>query len=140
MGARGRKSKNELQAAKAVSVETIERPAPPDDLSDEQKAEWRTIVEALPGDWFGPETHALLAQYCRHAVAARRIAQIIAEYEKTKKGFDVEEYDRLLKMQEREGRALSSLGTRMRITQQTRYDKSRKRGSRARPPWESEDS
>ena len=52
--------------------------------------------------------------------------------------FKVGDYDLLLKMQEREGRALSSLATRMRMTQQTQYDKSKKRGSGAvKKPWES---
>lgn len=51
--------------------------------------------------------------------------------------FDIEEYDRLLKMQEREGRAMSSLATRMRITQQTTYDKSKKKPVTGKKPWES---
>lgn len=140
MAKRGRKSKAELQAvARTAVVETLERPAPPDDLTDEQAEAWRGVVEPLPAEWFPPETLGLLAQYCRHLVAARRVADMVADYEKTKPSqFDIETYDRLLKMQEREGRALSSLATRMRLTQQTRYDKSRKRGTLARRPWKTE--
>jgi hypothetical protein len=77
----------------------------------------------------------MLAQYCRHVVSARRVAQLIADCEASE-GFDVENYDRLLKMQEREGRALSSLATRMRLSQQTTYDKSKKKPGQTRKPWE----
>jgi hypothetical protein len=59
----------------------------------------------------------MLAQYCRHVVAARRIAQLVTAAEKARK-MDIDDYDKLLKMQDREGRALSSLATRMRLTHQ----------------------
>ena len=50
---------------------------------------------------------------------------------------DVGKYDKLLAMQEREGRALSSLATRMRITQQALYDKSKKAPSHtAKNVWD----
>jgi hypothetical protein len=46
-------------------------------------------------------------------------------------------YDRLLKMQEREGRAISSLATRMRISQQsTMTEKKRKPALTLPKPWE----
>lgn len=114
---------------------SVERPQPPIDLSDEQAAEWVLVVNRLPADWFPDETHGLLAQYCRHIVAARRISALIARAEEAEE-FDVREYDILLKMQEREGRAMSSLATRMRLTQQTTYDKSKKKPSSVRKPWE----
>ena len=44
--------------------------------------------------------------------------------------------DRLLKMQEREGRAISALATRMRLTQQSTYDKSKKKPTAALRPWD----
>lgn len=117
--------------------DATERPRPPMELTKEQSAEWREVVNRLPADWFPRETHGLLAQYCRHIVAARRVSQLIDAME-SEENFNVEDYDRLLKMQEREGRALSSLATRMRITQQTTYDKSKKKPLKPRKPWEDE--
>lgn len=117
MRKRGRKSAASSEVAVVSPIETVSRPDAPYDLTDEQAQEWWAVVNRMPADWFPRETHGLLTQYCRHVVAARKIAQLIAKAEKAK-SFDVEEYDRLLKMQEREGRALSSLATRMRITQQ----------------------
>lgn len=136
MGERGRKSSSSLMVAAGQTVQAVQRPEPPDELTEEQARVWYGVVDSMPADWFGRETHEMLAQYCRHAVAARRVAQLIAQAEKDDE-FKVGDYDLLLKMQEREGRALSSLATRMRMTQQTQYDKSKKRGSGAvKKPWE----
>ena len=52
------------------------------ELSDEEGEEWCEIVDRLPADWFARETHALLVQYCRHVVAARRVSQLIAEFKR----------------------------------------------------------
>lgn len=136
MGARGRKSAASLAVA-SRPVEVVQRPDAPYDLTDEQSEEWWAVVNRMPADWFPRETHGMLAQYCRHVVAARRVAQLIADREAQAGALDVEEYDRLLKMQEREGRAISSLATRMRISQQAtvRAEQARK-PSQVRKPWE----
>jgi hypothetical protein len=121
MNQRGRKSSASLQVIEHSGITSIRRPDPPDELTDEQGYEWRCIVNRLPAEWFPRETHGMLAQYCRHVVSARRVGQLIAVAE-AQEEFSVDEYDRLLKMQEREGRALSSLATRMRISQHSTYD------------------
>ena len=56
----------------------------------------------MPATWLGVETHPLLIQFCRHAVASKRIAQLIAQAENGTDEFDLGDYDRLLKMQDRE--------------------------------------
>lgn len=128
-----RKSAAELATVSQV-VSVVPRPVAPSELTDEQAAEWEAVVSRLPADWFPRETHGLLAQYCRHVVEARRIAQLIERQE----GYDIKEYDMLLKMQEREGRALSSLATRMRITQQSQWSEQKGKGGDKpdRKPWE----
>lgn len=113
----------------AQVVEVQPRPIAPPELTDEQAIEWDAIVSRMEADWFGRETHGVLAQYCRHVVAARKVAQLIQACEASN-SLDVEEYDRLLKMQEREGRALSSLANRMRLTQQATVDR---RSQKAKP-------
>jgi hypothetical protein len=105
-------------------------------LTDEQSEEWWAVVNRMPADWFPRETHGMLAQYCRHVVSARRVAQLI-DQETASEQFDVDRYDQLLRMQEREGRAISSLATRMRISQQAtvRAEQARK-PPQVRKPWE----
>lgn len=132
----GRRSSASLEVITNTGITAMERPQPPEELTDAQADEWISIVNRLPADWFPRETHGMLAQYCRHLIAARRVAQLIAEFEKAEGGLDIEDYDRLLKMQEREGRAISSLATRMRLSQQTTYDKSKKKPGATRKPWE----
>jgi hypothetical protein len=135
MGVRGRQSSASLSVVTSDGISSVPRPVAPDELTDEQASEWTALTNRLPADWFPRETHGMLAQYCRHVVSARRVAQLIADCEAGEE-FNVENYDRLLKMQEREGRALSSLATRMRLSQQTTYDKSKKKPGATRKPWE----
>lgn len=124
MKQRGRKSTASLTVVQEVVA--LERPEAPGDLTTEQAEEWVCVTDGLPAEWFSSVTHGLLTQYCRHVVAARKVSQLIANVEAGKE-LIIEDYDRLLKMQEREGRALSSLATRMRITQQATYDKTKKK-------------
>ena len=134
MGDRGRKPASELAVVSSIWV--AERPEPPEELTAEQAVEWKAIVGRLPPEWFPRETHGMLVQYCRHIVAARQVAMQIEEKEGTAENFDIKDYDTLLKMQEREGRAASSLATRMRLTQQSTYDPKKKKGDGPAKPWE----
>jgi hypothetical protein len=133
---RGRPSAASLEiTTQTAQIETIQRPDAPYDLTDEQSEEWWAIVNRMSADWFPRETHAVLAQYCRHVVAARRVAQLVNDCEAAAE-LDLARYDALLRMQEREGRAMTSLATKLRITQQaTRSDKSKKPGM-VKKPWE----
>jgi hypothetical protein len=135
MEKRGRASAASLSVIQGGGVQVITRPKPPEELTSEQSDEWVAVVNRLPAEWFQRETHGMLAQYCRHVVASRRVAELIATVESSGE-MDIEQYDRLLKMQEREGRALSSLATRMRLSQQTTFDKSKKKPISAKKLWE----
>lgn len=125
-----------LSVVTPADLDRTSRAAPPAELTDEQRLEWLAVANRLPADWFPRETHGLLAQFCRHVVAARRVAQLIAACE-AREELDLNEYDRLLKMQEREGRAISSLATRMRISQQATSSADKRKPSQKAPkPWE----
>lgn len=139
MGTRGRKSASEL--AVASPVERVARPAVPLDLHPEEATVWQVIVDAMPADWFPAETHPLLAQYCRHTVSARRVSQLI-DAAMSRKEVDVDEVDKLLKMQAKETAALKAMAASMRLSQQsTTHDKTAHTMKRDRRtvsrPWES---
>lgn len=138
MTKRGRPSAAALEIAPAAGViEAVQRPDAPYDLTDEQASEWWAVVNRLPADWFPRETHAMLADYCRHVVKSRRISQLVTDAE-SKKIIDVDALDKLYKMAERESRAISSLATRMRISQQATSTHRADKGSKGvRKPWES---
>jgi phage terminase small subunit len=139
MGARGKKSAAELTVIDGGRVGAQKRPEPPDHFDDDHAAIWRKVVARLPADWFPDETLPLLEAYCYHVAQLRQVSELIADMLSDKDGFEIKDYDRLSKMQERETRAIASLAVKMRISQSTAYDKSKKRGSagNAKKPWES---
>lgn len=140
MGARGRKSKTELTVLNGGK--RIERPAPPAELGSEAAAEWNDIANRLPADWFTRETWPLLVQYCRHVVAARRVADAIETVQNEVDEFNVKAWADLLRLQQKESAIICSLATKMRIAQQSTYDKSKVKGkagmASAKRPWDDE--
>ena len=136
MGQRGRKSAQSLTVTTSGEISAVERPQPPDELTDEQAFEWRAIVNRMPADWFPRETWPLLIQYCRHIISARRICQVIGKLEQ-EEDFDFKAYSDALKIQARESQIITTLATKMRISQQSTYDKSKKKGDGggAKKPW-----
>ena len=150
MGSRGRTSAAELSVISGGGVETVRRPDAPVDLTDDEAEVWRSVVNRLPADWFPAETLSMLAQYARHTIASKRVASMIEQLDLAVAA-DIKDgttpaaavlgtakmLDRLLKMQERESRCIASLATKMRISQSTTYDKSRKKGTiTPKKPWE----
>jgi hypothetical protein len=146
---RGRKSAASMSVTTPITA--IPRPKPPaaDALSPDELAEWRGITNRLGPDHFPRETHALLAAYCRHVTAGRRIADMIrtleiALTEEMKEGLTAVEVvssrakimDRLLGMHDREVRAASSLATRLRLTPQARKRPEHTPSSFLPRPWE----
>jgi hypothetical protein len=125
MGTRGRTSTASLAVAGPLQLEIFRRPEPPKELHPPEAAEWRAIVASLPPDWFTRETHALLVQYCRLIVQSRNTADMIVKQIKkmnsdpTKDHFSL--LERMNKMQERDTRNISSLASRMRLSQQSKY-------------------
>src|SRR4051812_12927427 len=117
---RGRKSAAALDAFPRVAepLERGKRLTAPPELTDEETEIFAATVAAEPADWFPASTIPLLVQYCRHTVAARRVAELI-ERATGDKNLKAKDYDRLLKMQDRESREISWLASKMRIAQQS---------------------
>lgn len=120
-------------------VQVIERQRPPPDLNDEETEVWAAVVCAEAADWFTPATTPMLAQYCRHVIHAKRVAELISRtLDDLENPPSISEYDKLLKMQERESRAIASLATKMRLSQQsTRTHRGNARTlSQIKVPWQ----
>lgn len=128
MGSRGRKSQADLSVV--GSTDAVDRPAPPEELTSEQKQVWLNVVNSLPADHFGEETLGALIQLCRHTVSARRIEQL-SRAEEQSEDFDLSNYDRIRKMAERESRMISSLMVKLRISPSTTDDR-RDKGKRGK--------
>ena len=137
MGARGPRSSAELAVVGTdQEIEVVKRPAPPEDLSRDQRVEWVQIVNDHPADRFPRETWPMLAAHCRHVDAQTKIGQLI-DVALSGDEFDTAEYDRLLKMQERETRCLASLAVRLGFAYSTAYEKRPAKGPKRSKPWES---
>ena len=137
MGSRGRTSSAAIAVIGPHGVETIRRPEPPEELTDEQATIWRMVVNRLPADWFPAETHGLLMQYCRCVIRCRRLAELIDAAEKAE-DFDAKEYRDLLRSEEQQSQAMTRLSTKMRINQQSSYDKSKRKPAPGKRPWDTE--
>jgi hypothetical protein len=138
MGRRGPKSAAELSIVGGADAEivSIARPEPPDSLTPEQADIWRAIVAALPPEDIPSQRYEDLANYCRHAVSQRVIAKVINELERQigAPDFELERYDRALKVRERETRAISSLSVRLGFAYSTAYDKKKPKSGAVRKP------
>jgi hypothetical protein len=148
MRQRGRKSGVALQlvASGTGHISVVQRPDPPDDMTNAEALIWRVTVDSMPADWFRPEQLPVLKQYCRHVATADQIATWKQEAERRMledtdaANFDmwVCTLDRLLKLQAHESRSIAALATKMRLTQQSTCDKSVKKPLMGKKPWESE--
>ena len=127
-----------LEAAGLSTDFLQDRPNPMPDMTQEQGEEWQAIVNRMADDWFPRESHQLLAQYCRHECEAKFIAGILRAHklDPDKTNAWLEQYGDLLKLQEREGRAMSSLATRLRITQQSTVNAKTQKPPEPDVPWD----
>jgi hypothetical protein len=107
MGTRGPKSGNEIATIGPAGIEVRRRLDPPEDLTAEAAEVWRGIVNANPADLFSPGSAPLLAQLCRHTVAARRVAQWLAKIEQSEGALDEARWFKLLARQESESKVIA---------------------------------
>lgn len=125
-----------MSVVTSSEVTHIQRPRPMPDLSPEAKEIWREVVNRLPAEWFPAETWPLLSSYCAHAVQARRVRMLLERCTAGKQ-LDLDDYERLLRMQERESRAMTALARSMRLTQASTYDREKRKPTITQaPPWD----
>lgn len=129
-----------LAAVATLPVKRDLRPEPPEHLTPAQADLWRTITEAKSADWFAVEALPLLEAYVRAIEQHRRISDAVDAFSGDLSDPDmIKALNKLHAMQERQANLIQSLATKMRLTQQSRWQpstaavKSEAKGSR---PWE----
>jgi hypothetical protein len=136
--------------AQTSGVEIITYLEPPYELGESEAHVWESVVRDCAPDWFTAKNIGLLKQYCRHAVSADHIAELIAFYredmsrkmrgEPTLGDVKGMHYRDLLQMQISEGRAMANLAVKMRIAHQSTIDAvsshKRVKGKDTKPLWE----
>lgn len=113
---RGRKSAAEL-AVVPVALDA-RRPAPQTHLSEPQAEVWRDTVATMPAGWFQRSHEPLLTAYCRHVVRAAELDKLLQSAMALGSDASVKDADILLKMAERETRALIACARTLRLTHQ----------------------
>lgn len=140
MAERGRRS----AASLSVIAGTIDgRPKAPDDLNKTQREIWERTVANEAADTFKTAAlQQLLKEYCRHVISAKKLAAMIEATEQLPQMSpdDLVDYDRLLKMRDRETKAIADKATKLRLTNQSRYTPqaaatAAKKGTE-RKPWQ----
>lgn len=105
----------------ALSVATNEigpRPVPAD-LDEAEARIWRAVVESKPREWFGEDSAPLLREYVRAVCMCDELEPEIKRLREP--GQDKHALKMVLDMRDKESRRASSLATRLRLTQQSRY-------------------
>jgi len=131
--ARGRVSAAALTVVGGVGgVRLSKKLAPPDELNAAEAKEWTSIVDRMPADWFGRETVPMLVQYVRHITRARKLNATISALEPLlgEKTFNYRVYMALVRAEANQSRVISTLATKMRISQQSTYDRSKRKPSK----------
>ena len=127
MQQRGRKS----SAASAVVVALPGRlPQPPADLTDEAKEIWQRVTASENPDFFATAaTQQLLALYCQHMSTAAKLGRVVeaamnqdpAELEEGERPASIKDINALLSMRDRESKSALTLATKLRLTNQSRF-------------------
>lgn len=96
--------------------------AAPDDLSDAERELWLSVVESKPAEWFGADSLPLLKEYVR-AIALCDVldGQVKRAIEGDTNNASVGLVKMFLDMRDKEAKRATSLATKLRLTQQSRY-------------------
>ena len=143
MAARGRKSAASVAYVPTPLISDKRLPAPVH-LTDAERDIWLSVVNDQPANAFSITHAPLLEIDCRHVIQSRILADEILNFDRAWLADDdgLKRYDRLLAMAEREGRAASSLATRLRITRQAidqqTVARSMINAPKSKKPWEIE--
>lgn len=141
MGQRGRKSGASLSVI-AGSIDG--RPQPPEDLTSDQRDVWIRTVGSESADFFrSAASQQILKEYCRHVISAGKLGRMINTIEAMDilTPTDGAAYETLLKLRDRETKALSDKATKLRLTNQSRYTPqaaatAAKKGATEAKPWQ----
>ena len=120
----------------ALPARAFDRLQPPDDLTAVQRDLWLACTAERPADWFTPATAPLLLEYVR---AQSMCEELESKIRMALSSDQMGDLKTLLILRDRESKRVAMVGTKLRLTQQSRYTPqaaataTRKTGSR---PWE----
>jgi phage terminase small subunit len=133
---RGRKSAAELSVVPGLPWQQIEKPDPPEELSEEEAKIWKQSVSGMKASWFNPASEALLQAYCLQTTLGQQIAREL-------RGVDIKtnytRYAKLSRLHRDCSRSMMQLAVKLRIAPSSNRATvdGREHPSRRYPrPWE----
>jgi hypothetical protein len=116
------------KSAASLSVVAVKpkdaRLSPPSFLTVRQKELWLKVAAAKPAGWFTEDCEALLVGYVKAIASHEIISARIDALESGEQSMELKDENRLYAMQERQARLVQSFATKMRLTNQSRYQNS----------------
>jgi phage terminase small subunit len=128
-----RRSAAALAAMYGAKPVKFNAPEPSKYLTENAKEIWRQVANSLPPNWFDDYNLGLLEQYCRTLEQLRILGKDIVDKNTSK-----ELAHKLSVRSSKLTRDLCMLATKMRLTQQSNYDKRKSRNTKivALKPWQ----
>jgi hypothetical protein len=128
--------KKSVESLSIATIAILTRPKAPKDLNKNQRKIWDDVTKTKPPAWFESDCFPLLRAYC---IAANRHDKISKEIEL--RSISDPDVKGLMDMEEKQARLLATLGTKMRLTQQSRYtpqaaSTANKKAASGKAPWE----
>jgi len=115
---RGRKSINALSVVPVIPGQG--RPQPPRALDKAEKAVWRSIVGAMPPNWFGSECQPVLRRLCAQVVISEGLEEQLRKVRADGLA-DSERAARLAEAHRDAARAVNQLSQALRLTPKSRW-------------------
>jgi hypothetical protein len=123
MKQRGRRSVAALSIVAGTSIDN--RPSAPDTLSEAEADVWNRVVNSEASDTFKTAAlQAMLVGFCRHTVEADNLSAALNGMLGEVDGLMVKLRLELLKARESETKAAAGIATKLRLTNQSRYQPS----------------
>jgi hypothetical protein len=115
---RGRRSTNALSVVPLIPGQG--RPEPPRALDKAEKLVWRSIVGAMPPNWFGLECQPVLRRLCAQVVISEELEEELREV-RADGSADGERAARLAEAHRDAARVVNQLSQSLRLTPKSRW-------------------
>lgn len=129
-------AKRSAASLSVVPVVALARVDMPGGLTDAEAALWRAVVDSKPADWFGDDSAPLLVEYVRAKTTCDALDRLV----KAALDDDAQDLKSALHARDIEAKRLLSIGTKLRLTQQSRYTPkaaaTAQRGVGGKRPWQ----
>ena len=104
------------------AADTAASPSAPRGLSRRQRALWRSIAASKPGSWWDGGSLPLLAALVAHLATLEQLQAQFDRLGDLASPAALARLEQLSRLRDRESKAASSLATKLRLTQQSRYE------------------